>query len=237
MEYPCLALETSSARASVALATSPGEVFSEQGASRANHSEEIVELTQQALQKAGSSIADIRGLIVGSGPGSFTGLRIGYSFLKGLAVAQGRPLYAVSSARGMAEEFCSPQTLVAVLLDARRNEFFFEARRANEQGDWEVVQELHICSFEKVKLVLDEHNIRHPGDSLCLVSDESDWLAGLFGERVNVPQAGAARGLVQAVERGEGELFQGAFELAECSPNYLRAVAAKTIREREQEAP
>jgi tRNA threonylcarbamoyladenosine biosynthesis protein TsaB len=92
-----LALDTATDIASVAVGKPPDTeagVFV-QGARR--HAAEIIVLIDHALAQAGVRPSDLDGIVVGDGPGSFTGLRIGWAAAKGLAQQAGLALAAVPS--------------------------------------------------------------------------------------------------------------------------------------------
>ena len=73
---------------------------------------------------SGTTISDIDGFAVTIGPGSFTGLRIGISTVKGLAVATGKPMVCVSSLEAIAYSFLSSKKLICPMLDARKGEVY-----------------------------------------------------------------------------------------------------------------
>jgi len=92
-----LAIDTATDIASVAVGKPPDTeagVFV-QGARR--HSAELIVLIDHALKQAGLRPQDLEGIVVGDGPGSFTGLRIGWAAAKGLAQPAGLSLAAVPS--------------------------------------------------------------------------------------------------------------------------------------------
>jgi tRNA threonylcarbamoyladenosine biosynthesis protein TsaB len=76
----------------------------------------------ELLSRHGSQTADVDCFAAASGPGSFTGVRIGLACVKGLAEATGRPVVAVSNLTAMAAFGSAP--LRAVVLDARRGEVY-----------------------------------------------------------------------------------------------------------------
>jgi tRNA threonylcarbamoyladenosine biosynthesis protein TsaB len=65
------------------------------------------------------------GFAVAKGPGSFTGLRIGISSVKGLALASGKPIVGVSSLEALAAQCAPTSCLICPLLDARRGQVYF----------------------------------------------------------------------------------------------------------------
>ena len=92
-----LAMDTSTSRGSVAVGP-PGEalwrIFLErQGA----HASDLIPAVRAALEVAGVDIREIEGILVGAGPGSFTGVRVAAATAKGLARALEIPLWAFSS--------------------------------------------------------------------------------------------------------------------------------------------
>src|SRR2546428_780566 len=92
-----LAIDTATDIASVAVGEPPrteAGVFV-QGARR--HAAEIIVLVDHALQQAALRPGDLEGIVVGDGPGSFTGLRIGWAAAKGLAHEAGLELRAIPS--------------------------------------------------------------------------------------------------------------------------------------------
>jgi len=92
-----LAIDTATDIASVAVGKPPDTeagVFV-QGARR--HAAELIVLIDHSLKQAGLRPQDLEGIVVGDGPGSFTGLRIGWAAAKGLAQQEGVSLAAVPS--------------------------------------------------------------------------------------------------------------------------------------------
>jgi len=123
-----LGIETSSVRGSVAL--SDGEhtlvVASHE---RANaHDASIQPLIEQALAEAGWSARQLDRVAVGTGPGSFTGLRVGIALAQGISEGLEIPLVGVGSLEAMARAVLDSLNSTSVpVLDARRGELFFAA--------------------------------------------------------------------------------------------------------------
>ena len=96
-QSPLLALDTSGPIGSVAVSVD-GEVRCvESLASESRHASLILPTVELALERSGLDRRDVRGIVVGEGPGSFTGVRIGAATALGLARALSVPLFAVSS--------------------------------------------------------------------------------------------------------------------------------------------
>jgi tRNA threonylcarbamoyladenosine biosynthesis protein TsaB len=97
-------------------------------------SAQLVPAIAALLEKHGFAAKDIGGFAVASGPGSFTGLRVGLSAVKGLAEALGTPIATVSLLEALASLSSEPGT-VAAALDAGRSEVFFGLYRVSAAGE------------------------------------------------------------------------------------------------------
>jgi tRNA threonylcarbamoyladenosine biosynthesis protein TsaB len=119
-----LALDTATDSCSVA-ATDDGSVAAELTIRRhQTHSRHLMELVHSVLQIAGFGAADLDGLAVSIGPGSFTGLRIGISTIKGLAHALDKPVVGVSTLEALARQCSQTPFLICAMLDARKGEVY-----------------------------------------------------------------------------------------------------------------
>jgi tRNA threonylcarbamoyladenosine biosynthesis protein TsaB len=92
--------------------------------SKSNHAETILPLLESLLESSGMSLQAISGLAVSIGPGSFTGLRIGLSTVKGLAYGWRIPVVGVSTLLAQAARVTYYDGLICTLLDARKNEVY-----------------------------------------------------------------------------------------------------------------
>lgn len=119
------ALSTAEQGASMALFEDSTLVFESSLYSRQTHSKGLLPVIEQAVKsRTGMTIDRIDGFIAARGPGSFTGLRIGISMVKGLARAVSKPCAGVSSLDGIAFRFCYSQKPVCVMMDAKRKEVY-----------------------------------------------------------------------------------------------------------------
>jgi len=82
----------------------------------------LFDAVQHLLERHGLTISQIDAFAAASGPGSFTGVRVGLTAVKGLAEATGRKVIAVSNLQALA--WYGSQPLRAVVLDARRGEVY-----------------------------------------------------------------------------------------------------------------
>jgi tRNA threonylcarbamoyl adenosine modification protein YeaZ len=110
------------------------EAMGAQKGKAGGHSARLPKAIAQLLQKRGKTVRDVEGWVVGLGPGSFTGLRIGLASVKGLAYANQRPLAGASSLAAMALAAAleaPPGALLVPLLDAKKNEVYAGFYRAS----------------------------------------------------------------------------------------------------------
>lgn len=88
------------------------------------HSQKLAPFVEYALQSAGLQVQDLNAIVLSAGPGSFTGLRIGYSVAKGLAHALKIPLIEVPTLDVWAYQTGEQSSPVMPVIDAHRGEIF-----------------------------------------------------------------------------------------------------------------
>jgi tRNA threonylcarbamoyladenosine biosynthesis protein TsaB len=132
-----LAIESSTDFGSVAVGAESGVVAEVASSVRAGHSTGLLPAADQALRSAGLQATDLSGVVVGGGPGSFTGIRISGATAKGIVHALEIPLYAYSSLLATATQAWASPGLVCALADARGRDVY--AATYCFQGGLEVV--------------------------------------------------------------------------------------------------
>lgn len=132
MTATLLALETATATCSTAL-MQDGTLRATASLHRPRvHAEQLVPLIDQLLHRAAVDRAALDAVAVSMGPGSYTGLRIGVSTAKGLALATDAALIGVPTLEALAASVCpyaQPGDVIGALLDARRDEVYAAAYR------------------------------------------------------------------------------------------------------------
>ncbi len=98
------------------------------------HSSQLLPAVEYVLNTVRLSPGELDGLAVATGPGSFTGLRIGMAAMKGLAVATSRPLIGIPTLEAMGWHFPFSSYLLCPLIDARMKEVYGACFRA-ESGE------------------------------------------------------------------------------------------------------
>jgi tRNA threonylcarbamoyladenosine biosynthesis protein TsaB len=128
-----LGLDTSTSVASVAISEDgrivaedfyPRQGTAERSVAKSNHAEIILPLIDSVLQRAGVGLSEVTGIAVSVGPGSFTGVRIGLSTVKGLAYGTGMPAAGISTLQAIAARVAGFEGIVCPILDARKGEVY-----------------------------------------------------------------------------------------------------------------
>lgn len=91
---------------------------------RHTHSETLLPMISAMLKSACAALSDVERIAISSGPGSFTGLRIGISTAKGLADAAHKPCTAVSTLEAIAYNFMQIDGIICACMDARRKQVY-----------------------------------------------------------------------------------------------------------------
>jgi len=131
-----LGVDTATAAASVALVEDGRLILEEvspedrqrrsssSAAVRVNHAETLLPLIDGLFKRAGLSLSEISALAVSIGPGSFTGLRIGLSTVKGLAYGWNVPVVGVPTLLALAARVTDWEGVICPFLDARKKEVY-----------------------------------------------------------------------------------------------------------------
>ena len=121
-----LAVDSAGKSAAVAVLRDDTLLYETQCSNGLTHSETLLPMIDTALRACGLTVADLDVLGVTNGPGSFTGLRIGLSLVKGLALPRQIPCAPVSTLEALARGMAGQGTVVGAL-DARRGQVYWAA--------------------------------------------------------------------------------------------------------------
>ncbi|MDR1105171.1 MAG: tRNA (adenosine(37)-N6)-threonylcarbamoyltransferase complex dimerization subunit type 1 TsaB [Treponema sp.] len=127
-----LAIDTAADALSLALGTEEG-VWSAAARAGQRHSELLMDLADSLLKNAGLDPGDLDGVACMKGPGSFTGLRIGFSAAKGIALALDIPLVSSPTLDCMALPCASWPDLVLPVIDGKKGRFYTALYRGNRR--------------------------------------------------------------------------------------------------------
>ncbi len=217
-----VALETSDRRASVALRDGDARRLHRLDPERA-HASDCLAVVADWFEALARSPRELDAVLVGVGPGSYTGLRIGVATALGLARGAGCALRGIPSGEALAWRELRPGEELVHLLDARQQEVYL-ARYGREDADVVVLEPPRVVP-------LAELGARLPAAGPILGDAGALRLAGLedlvdarFRE---APPADAA----SLLELGERRLQRlGPQDPAEVEPLYLRPFAARVRR-------
>ena len=127
-----LAIDTCLGACSVAVVSDGRTVAAASEPMTRGHQERLAPMAREVMARAGLDFAALDRIAVTVGPGSFTGLRVGLAFAKGLALALGKPCIGVGTLEALAATLAEPGPL-AVVIDSGRGQVYlqtFEAGRA-----------------------------------------------------------------------------------------------------------
>src|SRR5258708_37283065 len=164
---PVLGLDPSTSIASLAVIAG-GRVAASLERPGTSHGAALPAAIDEVLAAAGLAIGGLGAIAVGIGPGSFTGLRIGLSYAKGLAMASGCALSGVPGFDAMALAAIDASnielgSLLAVVVDARKNEVYATLYRVVANGLEKLTEDLVITLEHLASLITED--VTFIGDS------------------------------------------------------------------------
>lgn len=143
-----LAIDTAGPSLSVALLQDhavTSELFINTGA---NHSFHLLPAIKHVYDVAGKSAGETDLFVCTSGPGSFTGLRIGVSTIKGLAMAAGRPVVGLSTLEALAANMNCVSKIICPMVDAQRNQVYAATYKIGRNFNSEMISEDMLTDLE-----------------------------------------------------------------------------------------
>jgi tRNA threonylcarbamoyladenosine biosynthesis protein TsaB len=137
---------------------------------KGTHAEIILPLIQSVLSTARIDTADLSGIGVSIGPGSFTGLRIGLATIKGIAYDWGLPVVGISTLQANAARVTSFNGLVCSMLDARKGEVYWSLFRSSGEKFTRLTTE-SVTSISSAIDRVQNYYCAADGASLVIVGD------------------------------------------------------------------
>lgn len=217
-----LAIDTSSTVASVAI-VSEGKVLAEYNVCNGKtHSQIIMPMISDALDKAGLTMSDIDVFATSLGPGSFTGLRIGVATAKTFAQATGKKIIGISSMAGLSANVPADENLlVCPIVDARRGNVFNAVYKNGV-----CLKDDRLISVELLAKELDGQKVVFLGDGCGKYKDYLKSVLGdnsvFLSEHLSMPRASSIAFL--ALMRAEKSDYDDLFSL---TPIYVRSSQAE----------
>ena len=187
------------------------------------HSETMLPMIETMMKNVNLTLSDVDAFAVSEGPGSFTGVRIGVSLIKGLAFDKNKPCIGVSTLDALAKNCEQLGGYVVPVMDARRNQVYTAIYRDGERLTEdaliplsELSEKLHALGADKIRFVGDGYDLAHrffAGSDLTVLETPA----------MLIPQNALSVALAaeEALEKSDREH----------APRYLRASQAERERE------
>ncbi len=195
------------------------------------HSQKLMPIIKEILHSAELKVSDIDVFAVASGPGSFTGLRIGVATIKGLAHAVNKPVIGISTLDGLAFNLPFCKYLICPIMDAKREQVYNSLYKWIDKTFY-IVENYRALSIEQLINELREKNekVMFTGDGVRVFQDKLISELGELCEFAPVScrmqkASSIAELALQKAHRGETESY------LTFAPFYLR----KSQAEREYE--
>ncbi|MBI2367700.1 MAG: tRNA (adenosine(37)-N6)-threonylcarbamoyltransferase complex dimerization subunit type 1 TsaB [Deltaproteobacteria bacterium] len=237
-------IDTSSATASVAL-LEDGQLIAERchpgsiagdvaglAGFKSNHAAVLIPLIESAVRQARVSLPEVSGIAVAIGPGSFTGLRIGLSTVKGLAYGWGIPVVGVSTLLAQAARVGEFDGVICALLDARKHEVYVALFRKSKRGLTRLTEDLLVPAED----VIGQMRSRIGSMPCLFIGDGArryeKLLLDALGVKARLCAEDSASSCAAAVARLGMERFRNSEsdELGTLVPVYLRPSEAEAKR-------
>ena len=226
-----LGIESSTPVASVALVGQEGLVAEFTLNIGLTHSEQLLPMIAELIEEARVSTGQLEGIAIASGPGSFTGLRIGMATAKALSQGKGLPLIAVPTLEALATTQSTSNMLIAPLMNARKSEVYTALYRFHSQKLEQIEPVQAISPQEWVKcLAAHKEKIVFLGDGVHVYQDTWNQLGELAVYPPSIMQG--VRGSTVALLGRQSLLAGEADDLYKLKPFYLRPAEAQLKKQR-----
>lgn len=168
-----LGIDSSGLVASVALAEEEELLAEFTVNNKKTHSQTLLPMLDEMMTMSGIAIEEIDAIAVASGPGSFTGLRIGSATAKGLGLALNKPIVSVPTLDGLAYQMAGVGGIICPIMDARRNQVYTAAYRMTGQKP-EIVMEQCAIDIQELLRILAEYkeDIHFLGDGVPVYREQ-----------------------------------------------------------------
>lgn len=181
-----LAIDSSGLVASAALLDGDTLVAEATIHNKKTHSQTLLPMIHDMLAMAEVEIREVEAVAVASGPGSFTGLRIGASTAKGIAQALNIPIVPVPTLEGLAFNLAGADAVICPMMDARRNQTYY--------GIYDVSGKLPVVLEEQAAEPIDEliRKVNERGRPVIFLGDGVPVFDEILARSVTVPYRLAA---------------------------------------------
>ena len=219
-----LGIDSSTPGCSVALLNNDTIVAERIADPKPSYSKYLLQMVDQVLTEGKSRLDDVDGFAVTIGPGSFTGLRIGVSLLKGFVLATEKPFVGINSLEAMACTLGSPKHPVCTVLDARKSEVYAAVFESQKDGLHPLLKESALspealCEKIEVPTLFIGNGVERYREVF------KDSLGARFMEPGTLPRFSTAAGTALLASRQFDH--QNNFDLNQLRINYIRKSEAE----------
>lgn len=180
-----LALDTTTGSCSVAVLAGE-KSYSVAGGQPALQAEKLFSLIAEVLHQAGLSYKSLGAIAVTTGPGSFTGVRIGLAAAKGIALAAALPLIGIGSLEAIAWEargYGGNDIPILAVMDARRNQVYAQYFSAEARP----LGEASLLNLDAIAQIVPQGPVILAGNGITLV--HNNMPQAIMAETITVPKA------------------------------------------------
>ncbi|HEY59776.1 MAG TPA: tRNA (adenosine(37)-N6)-threonylcarbamoyltransferase complex dimerization subunit type 1 TsaB [Anaerolineae bacterium] len=153
-----LAIDTSTQWMGLAILSDSRIIHEKTWRTYRRHTVELAPAVSQMLLESGKSMSDIQAAAIALGPGSFTSLRIGLAFVKGLALAQHIPIVGIPSLDIIAT-MQPPSTLPLICVLPAGRHRLAAAHYIHENNQWQAVQDPYVTTAKKLEASIPKTTI------------------------------------------------------------------------------
>jgi tRNA threonylcarbamoyladenosine biosynthesis protein TsaB len=219
-----LAFDTSSKTASVSILRDEAVLYDTIINKGLNHSEVLLPSIDEACRLTGIKLSEIDLFACTLGPGSFTGLRIGVSTLKGLMMSTGKPAAGVSSLAALALNVDEKGKIIGSMMDAGRGQVYLAYYRYGKDGILSQLEAERALDPQSISSACEE-DVIYVGDGAIKYADVIGSLLTKKNTIAPVEQqfvCASAVGILAIEKYRHNDLL----DLAGCVPVYLRSADA-----------
>ncbi|MDQ5986930.1 MAG: tRNA threonylcarbamoyladenosine biosynthesis protein TsaB [Syntrophus sp. SKADARSKE-3] len=220
-----LAIDTSGQSAGLAILEDDNPLYEININMEIHHSEILLPALDDMCRATGIAVKDMDLFACTTGPGSFTGLRIGLSTVKGMAMATGKPVVGVSTLEALACNAMQSSLTVCPVMDARKNQIYAAMFKTDPScvpdrfgPDALAEVDTFLGSIKGRALFLGDGAVRYAKEILAFLGDQC-----CFGESIQHRIRGAAVGFLGYRKYRAGEVD----DALTIMPRYLRLSEAE----------
>ena len=225
-----LAMDTSGPVAGVAVMKDGVVVYEAAAVNKMTHSVNMMPMVEEALTRSGLSVEDVELYAAVTGPGSFTGVRIGVSAIKGMAHGAGKNCIGVDALEALASGLCMTDGIICPIQDARAGQVYGAAFRGGmppERLVPDMAEKLTVYLEKVLAVAKPEEKLYFLGDG---VATYRQAIEAQLGERAVFTPAHCSYLRPASVAMLAELRKEEAVDYLTLAPVYLRAPQAERAR-------